>query len=388
MPLRHRVTLARGRPLRSRFRCFSARTPQLRFSLLLPLCAVAAASCSKPAPAHNSAVMLVETQRVESVGTSTLSDSAPEYIAAVRANGETDLSFKVGGIVELIGPEPHHDWEEGSTVKNGAVLARLEQADFKNALASARAHAQLAENNNERLSKLLAGNVVSKQEADKTRADSETASAQLHEAEQALRDSELRASGDGVILARYVNSGETVAPGKPVLRFGDVRTMSVEMGVPDRMIGQFKVGSEINVEISALPGHGPFRGRVSEVGIAASKDGRLYRVVIKVPNPDGVIRSGMTASVRASESVQTAAGQVQVPLSALVAAPGKNDDSNKPPTQLGVFVVKDGKASLRMVTTGDIIASSVIVNDGLRPGEEVVTRGASQLHDGAAVAVP
>ena len=330
---------------------------------------------------------MVETQRVEAVEPATLSDSAPEYIAAVRANGETDLSFKVGGIVELIGPEPHHDWEEGSAVKPGTVLARLEQADFKNALASAKAHAELAENNNQRLNKLLAGNVVSKQEAVKTRADSETAAAQLHEAEQALRDSELRASGDGVILARYANSGETVGAGKPVLRFGDVRTMSVEMGVPDRMIGRFTVGSEIDVEISALSGRALFRGRVSEVGIAASKDGRLYRVVIKVPNPDGVIRSGMTASVRANESMETAAGQMEVPLSALVAASGHTSDNKKPRTQLGVFVVKDGKASLRLVTTGDIIASSIIVREGLRPGEEVVTRGASQLYDGARVAV-
>ncbi len=57
------------------------------------------------------------------------------------------------------------------------------------------------------------------------------------------------------------------------------------------------------------------------------------------------------------------------------------------PKQLAVFVVKDGKAAQRLVKTGDIVASSIIVTDGLKAGEEVVTRGASELYDGAPVIV-
>jgi membrane fusion protein (multidrug efflux system) len=54
---------------------------------------------------------------------------------------------------------------------------------------------------------------------------------------------------------------------------------------------------------------------------------------------------------------------------------------------LAVFVVSDGKASRRPVKTGDIFSSSVIVKEGLRAGEEVVTAGASFLYDGAPVVV-
>ena len=129
---------------------------------------------------------------------------------------------------------------------------------------------------------------------DKSNADRQTAEAHLQQAEQDLRDSELRAPWDGVVFTRYVNSGETVTAGKPVLRFGDIRAMSVELGVPDGVVGQFVVGKDIDVDISALPGRPPFRGKISEVGVAASNSGRLYRVVIKVPNPDGALRSGMT----------------------------------------------------------------------------------------------
>ena len=344
------------------------------------------AGCDEPAVETKPEIIVVGTQRAEPVGALALANSAPEYIATVRANEETDFSFKVAGVIEIIGPEARRDWEEGSLVRSGAVLARLRQGDFINALASAKANAELTRANNERIRKLLTGKVVSKQEADKARADSETADAQLKQAEQNLRDSELRAPRDGVVFVRYVNSGETIAPGKPILRFGDVQTMSVELGIPDRLVGRFSVGEEIDVNISALPGRPPFRGTISEVGVAASREGRLYRIVIKVPNPDGLIRSGMTATVRAGRLTQSDSGHVRIPLSALVAPPGTAADG-KPETELAVFVVADGKASLRRVQTEEIIASSIIVSEGLRAGEVVVTKGTSQLYDGAPVAV-
>ncbi len=289
---------------------------RFRFGALL-IFLFAATSCQKAPPPQPSQDLVVGTQPAEPLAKASFGQTAPEYIATVRANDETDLSFKVGGIIELIGPEQHHDWDEGTQVKAGALLARLQQGDFVNALASAKAAAKLAKANNDRLRKLLADNVVSKQEVDKAIADTQTADAQLRQAEQNLNDSELHAPWDGVILAREANSGETVGSGKPVLRFGDMRTMSVELGVPDRLVGLFKVGNEIAVNISALGGRPPFIGKISEVGVAASNAGRLYRVVIKVPNPDGIIKSGMTATVRAGGASAPAEGQVVVPLSAL-----------------------------------------------------------------------
>jgi multidrug efflux pump subunit AcrA (membrane-fusion protein) len=54
---------------------------------------------------------------------------------------------------------------------------------------------------------------------------------------------------------------------------------------------------------------------------------------------------------------------------------------------LAVFVVDGGKASRRPIKTGDIIRSSIIVKDGLKSGEVVVTGGASLLYDGQLVEV-
>jgi multidrug efflux system membrane fusion protein len=379
-----------GVDLDSTIEFFHSGRSRVRFLLVSPFLfasLLVLTGCSKPQASNGAEKTIVGAQPAEALGGANLADSAPEYIGTVRASDETDFSFKVGGILEMIGPQPHRDWEEGSRVNAGSVLARLQQGDFKNALAGAKAAAELAAANNERLRKLLADNVVSKQEMDKGKADAETAEAQLRQAEQNLGDSELLAPKSGVVFKRYVNSGETVGAGKPVLRFGDTGTMSVELGVPDRLVNLFSVNKQIDVDISALAGRPPFRGKISEVGVAASNAGRLYRVVIKVANPDGIIKSGMTATVKAGSVAASVAGQVLVPLSAVIAPSTPNNEEKKPQTQLAIFVVKDGNASLRPIKTGDIIASSIIVTDGLKPGEMVVTKGASLLYDGAPVEV-
>ena len=133
------------------------------------------------------------------------------------------------------------------------------------------------------------------------------------------------------------------------------------------------------VEVSGLEGMPAFKGRVSEVGVAASGEGRLFRVVIKVPNPNGLLRSGMTARIHVNDAAGVKPGMVVVPLSALVTFP--------PGTQVGVFVVQDGKAMKRLVKTGDILNSSILITEGLRAGEQVVTSGAAFLYDGAPIIV-
>jgi RND family efflux transporter MFP subunit len=330
--------------------------------------------------------MAVQTDTAKPLDSLRSGDSAA-YIAMVRAENETDLGFKVGGIVDIIGPEPGADWNEGTPVKAGTVLARLKQPDFVNALNSAKAQAELTTKQFERFRKLRESDAISQEELDVSEANYHTAQAQLDQANQNLQDSQVRASVDGVVLARYVNSGVTVAAGRRVLRSAENNIMRVELGLPDRLVAFFSPGKEVDVEISAFEGRPPFRGRVSEVGVAANQDSRLFRVVIKVPNPDGVIRSGMTATVRVGDLAQLSPGAVLVPLSALVTFASPDQSSTAESSQLAVFVVEGGKASRRQVKTGDIIRSSIIITEGLKSGEVVATSGASFLYDGQPVEV-
>jgi multidrug efflux system membrane fusion protein len=361
-------------------------TKTINPSALTLLCAaLALVGCGKP-EARPPEISLVRTAVVEAADKIRANGEA-SYLASVRFDQETDLSFKVGGILVGIGPAPGKDWDEGTPVKAGTVLAELKQADFTNALNSARAKAELASKTVERFRKLRDTDAISQQELDVTEADWRTAQAQLDQAEQNLRDSRLVATKDGVVLARYVNSHVTAGQGQRVLRFADISLMSVELGLPDRLIGRFTPGKEVDVAVSALEGMPPFKGRVSEVGVAASTEGRLFRVVIKVPNPDGLLRSGMTARIRVGDSAVAKPGTVCIPLSALVTFVSDANASVASQSQLGVFVVHEGKAVKRAVQTGDILNSSILITEGLRAGEQVVTAGASFLYDGAPVEI-
>ena len=354
-------------------------------SLALLTIALALAGCGKPA-AKSPERSLVRTALVEPMD-NIRSDGEASYIAIVRFDQETDLSFKVGGILAGIGPAAGTDWDEGTPVKAGTVLAELKQADFTNAWNSAHAKAELASKTVERFRKLRESDAISQQELDVTEADWRTAHSQLDQAEQNLRDSRLVATKDGVVLARHVNSRVTVSPGQSVLRFADTSLMSVELGLPDRLIGRLSPGKEISVEVSGFEGLPPFKGRVTEVGVAASSEGRLFRVVIKVPNPDGLLRSGMTARIHVGDSPALKPGTVCVPLSALVTLVSEGNSQFGGQTQLGVFVAQNGKAMKRAVKTSDILNSSIQITEGLQPGEQVVTSGASFLYDGAPIEI-
>jgi RND family efflux transporter MFP subunit len=353
--------------------------------VLLASLASALVGCAKPsAPVLERT--LVRAASAESMDNVPVEGEA-SYFALVRAENDTDLSFKVGGIIEQIGPVPGTDWDEGASVKAGTLLAELKQADFTNVLTSARAHAELAGKVLERLRKLRATDAISQQELDVTEANWRTAKAQLDQAKQNLKDSRLVAPIDGVVLARYVNSRVTAGAGQRVLRLADTSTMSVELGLPDRLVCHLAPGDTAEVEVTALEGRPPLRGRVSEVGVAASSEGRLFRVVIKVPNSEGLLRSGMTARIRIGAKPVAKAGTVCVPLSALVTMAAAKGAGDHALPSLAVFVVRDGKAVQRPVKTGDILQSSILVTDGLQPGEQVVTAGASFLYDGAPVEV-
>ncbi|HOW65987.1 MAG TPA: efflux RND transporter periplasmic adaptor subunit [Candidatus Paceibacterota bacterium] len=305
------------------------------------------------------------------------------YIGQVRGDSETDLSFKLGGILDLIGPDKTQDWREGATVTNGQLLVQLAQSDFTNNLLAIRAKVELERKLHERSVKLLETKVISPQEYDIIEANWKASEADLAKAEQALRDSQLRAPYTGTLLARLVNVGETIAAGQVVLRVADLRQMSVELGVPDRLVevvSQLREQEQvIPVRISAL-GERTFEGRITEVGVAARDGARLFRVTIKIPNPEGRIKSGMTASVSFTPQADTTASTVLVPLSALVA-------SNRPgSTNLAVFVLESGDSVREQeVLTDDIVRNSVVITQGLKAGEKVVCVGASSLYDGARV---
>jgi RND family efflux transporter MFP subunit len=331
---------------------------------------------AKPAPKAEEQKAPVYYVKAEAMGAMGQAPGAV-YIAEVRGDNELNLSFEVGGVVELIGPSKGQNWESGTTVRQGSVLASLKKDDFINRITAAQARAELARVTYERMQNLFKTEAIPKQKLDQAETENKSAKADLAAAEQSLNDSVLRAPWDGSVLERLVNQAETVAPGRTVLSFSSLKRMTVEVGVPDTVVGRLKVDQEVTVEISALPGR-LFRGLISQVAIRGEAATRLFKIKIKVPNPEGLIKSGMTASVSFARIGQVPAGAVWVPLAALTTAP-------TPPEQLAVFVVEGDRVRRRPVTTDEIAGNLIMITKGLTPADKVVVVGVGTLYDGASV---
>ncbi len=297
------------------------------------------------------------------------------YLATIKGRNQLNLSFRVPGIVDRIGPGPGlGDWEEGTAVAAGQLLAQLKPTDFLAASNSAAAQANLDHLQLERARRLLREGAAAQQDFERAVAASRASESALELRRQDLLDSRLVAPFAGTILKREAAAGETVPAGRTVLTLADLTEVEVEVGLPDRLIGSLKPGSLVPVSVTAS-GDSHYEGIVKEVGVAAQEGSRLFRVVIRLANPDRRLRPGMTASVHLDEGRDRPQG-VLVPLSSLVARSDRD---------LAVFVVEAGMARERRVQTHDIVGSSIVITHGVSAGEPVVVAGASQLYDGAPV---
>ena len=363
---------------------------------VLPLLAVvvllAAPACSRrpdaTAAARKIASLPVLVAEARELRPADFADG-PRLLGTIKGDVETALSFRTGGLVEWIGPEADgaRGWREGARVQKGEPLARLVQTDVTSAVTSAEAALRREEAAWARTQRLREEKVVSASDVDKARAAWESAEADLRRARQALADSVLVAPHDGFVLARSMERGEMAAAGSSVVRFGDFRRMTVTLAVPDRWVSGFREGMEVPFTVSAWEGR-PFVGRVTEVGVAARANDRLFKVELKVDNAPGDLRSGMTASVPVLGGLAPLPGEMGPavrPLLVPLAALTTRSEPGRAEARLIVFVADGGATARgRIVETGDILGSSILVTGGeLRAGDRVVVSAADEIHEGA-----
>ncbi len=297
------------------------------------------------------------------------------YVGTLAGDVEVDLAFKTGGHIAAIGPEAGRDWREGDTVAAGTVLARLDPAELVETVHAAQARASNDAGLHDRGVKLMADRLISQQDLDKLAAAKDASAADLRRSQAGLAEAVISAPFAGTVLRRGARGGENAADGQMVLRLADLSRMSVELGVPEQVVGRLKPGQDLALSLPAFPGQA-FAGAVSEVGASASSSSRLFRVRIAVANPDGRLRPGMSATVAIPGDLPPP-GAVTVPLSALLSdTEGRN---------FQVMVVNDGIARAKPVTVVDVIGSAAVVSVGLTVGESVVVAGAGLCADGQRV---
>jgi RND family efflux transporter MFP subunit len=373
--------------------------------LLIGSFALVGLSCRKPTTgATPEAPTPIRVRTVASAG----APSGASYSATVEAFTRVDLAFKVGGYVDEVlmvpgdGGKPRK-LQEGDFVKKGTVLAQVRVGDYQARLLQAQgqldeaiANQKKAQIDFDRSSKLYQERTVSKSEVDAYQAALEVANARVIEARAgvtqnsiSVSDTTMRAPMDGIVIRRNVEVGALVNTGTLGFTMGDVSVMKVIFGAPDAVIERLKLGDPVSVSFSALPGQS-FAAKITRIAPSADLRSRTFDVEAQIPNPDGRVRVGMVGAIALASGAQSgapsapSAPRVLLPLTAVVRSP-------KDARGFAAFVV-DGEgetvtAHVRDVQVGDVVGNAVVVTDGLRPGERVVSTGATLLKDGAVARV-
>ncbi len=209
--------------------------------------------------------------------------------------------------------------------------------------------------------------------------DFESARVAITQAEVALEQAKIqldevliKAPFDGVIAALNITQGSRVSQQTIIARFLS-QEMEVSLNVPESMISQVKKGQSAALRLTAYPDR-DFPGQITGIAPEVAKDTRTFEVKVTPVGGDGLLRSGMyaTVSILAQEKEDT----LVAPLAAVTLVKD----------QAIVYVVKDNNlVEQRPVTTGLSDQNQVEILSGLKVGDMVVIAGQSNLVDGAKV---
>lgn len=147
-----------------------------------------------------------------------------------------------------------------------------------------------------------------KEDIDAGRAKLNEAKARVDQLDVQLKEAELFAPADGLVQTVSVRTGDLVGPGKIVVTMLESSQLWVKVYVPETDLASVRVGETAQVEIDSFRGR-PFTGHVQEISSQAeflprnvqTRDDRQHQVFgvkVRVDNPDGVLKSGMSATVR------------------------------------------------------------------------------------------
>ena len=199
------------------------------------------------------------------------------------------------------------------------------------------------------------------------------AEAGVKTAEANLRDASITAPFAGVVSAKPVSEGALASPGTILLEVvsSDVRGVFT---IEEAQIGQVKLGQAATLTTTAYPGE-RFQGTVSIINPTANASTRSFGLKITPNDPQGRLKAGMFAQAELVTAERPQA--LLVPEAAVLTREGKTV----------VFIVVDGKAQRREVTTGLRADGKIEVTQGVQAGESVVVVGQNLLNDGDAVTV-
>jgi membrane fusion protein, multidrug efflux system len=313
-----------------------------------------------------------------------------QYPVTLRGLQEVELRPQVNGYITGI------HFTEGSRVKKGQKLYSIDQqqseASYQQALANLavqEANLERAKKDVERYRELDKSDAIAKQQVDYAEAAYVSAQKQVDAAKASVRAVQTNvryttivAPFDGTIGISSVRLGTSVTPGQTSLNtISSDDPIAADIAVDQREILRFTnlltAGKTKNDSTFMLEFNGevyPYAGKISIIDRAVDPQTGSIKMRLEFPNPDRILRSGMSGKLRVSSNVSNT---IVIPKKAL----------NEQLGEFFVYLADSARATQRKVVPGQTVGTRIIIKCGLERGDSLITEGIQNLREGTPIKV-
>jgi RND family efflux transporter MFP subunit len=347
--------------------------------------AITISSCGNKAPQQDAAppatpVNVVTAEKAQAL-------YYDKYQGTVTSLNLVELRSQVSGFITGI------FFKEGGIVTKGTPLYEIDKRKYQAAyqqaranLMSAKANLSKAQKDIDRYNMLLKNDAVARQTVDQATASFETAQSQVAVAQAGVQSAAtdlsyatIRAPFTGRIGISQVKLGAQVSPGTTLLNtISTGNPIGVDVVINEQDINRFyklqKASTDSTFRLQLSDGTSFNRtGKIFAIDRGVSDQTGTIKVRVQFPNADDQLKDGMSCVLQVLNN--NSGDRVQIPYKAVIEQMG----------EFFVFVSQDTIAQQRKVKIGQRIQSNVIVMEGIKPGEKVITEGFQRLRDGGKI---
>ena len=271
--------------------------------------------------------------------------------------------------------------KEGQRVKQGQILASIDDGGMSQRLEQLQTNVQLSKTTFERQQRLWAQKIGSEIQFLQTKTAYESQKSAVSQLKQQLQKSVVTAPFSGVIDAVFKEKGVVVAPGlgSEIFRIVNLSNMYIETEVPETYIRSITKNKTVEVNFPIL--NQTMQSTIRQVGNFINPNNRSFKIEIDVPNSNGNIKPNLTARLKLNDYTNPKA--ILIPQSII--------SENAEGAQF-VYVVTDKKdqkaiAKRRIIETGKTQGDLIEVVKNLTADAEIIIEGARSVNNGQVVKV-
>lgn len=315
---------------------------------------------AKPAPAPEA--IMVEVGHVKQGEIAIQSNTIGTLTAAQSVTLAAEMSGQVAMIMA----------RDGTFVRKGTAIIKLDDTVSKVKAESAKANYQYSEMNYNRMTILGKKGAISQQMIDQSLAELKEKKALAEESSVLASKMTITAPFDGVLGKIKVNPGEYVRIGEDIVTLTDTKNLRVEFSISEQFLGQLKLGQQVTLTTSSYPGK-KFYGKVAYIAPTINTEDRTISVYADVPNDEGLLTAGLFVNV--TQLMGSKNNVLLIPAISLVAT----IDGQQ------VYKIVNNKAVASPVKVGQRTENQVQILEGLILDDTVVVTGQHKLKDGTPV---